>query len=105
MFLVTRVGNDTDVQIRERKNLTGISYDIDDTDVVTRIMPTGEDKDGNVLYLPELYLDSPNINEYDHPRWIHLPVSGAKEDVDGEEKKSKDQCYEEMRAAANAEPL
>lgn len=103
VFLVSRVGNDTDVQIRERKNLTGISYDIDDTDVVTRIMPTGEDKDGNVLYLPELYLDSPNINAYDHPRWIHLPVSEAKEITDGDKQKSKDQCYTEMRAAAKAE--
>ena len=25
------------------------------------IMPTGEDKDGNLLYLPEVYIDSPNI--------------------------------------------
>ena len=28
-------------------------------------MPTGEDADGNILYLPELYLDSPNLNAYD----------------------------------------
>ena len=59
VFLVRRVGNDTDVSIREKKNLTGISYDVDETDVITRIMPTGEDADGNILYLPELYIDSP----------------------------------------------
>ena len=51
------IGVDSDVQIRERKNLIGISYDVDETDVVTRIMPTGEDADGNILYLPELYID------------------------------------------------
>ena len=45
VFLVRRVGADSDVQIREGKNLTGISYDVDETDVVTRIMPTGEDAD------------------------------------------------------------
>ena len=61
-----------------RKNLTGISYDVDETDVVTRIMPTGEDADGNILYLPELYIDSPNIGAYTHPKWIHLAASEAK---------------------------
>ncbi len=103
VFLVKRVGNDTDVSIREKKNLTGISYDVDETDVVTRIMPTGEDADGNILYLPELYLDSPNLNAYTHPKWIHLPVSEAKEVADGDEPKSKAQCYAEMRKAAQAE--
>ena len=103
VFLVKRVGNDTDVSIREKKNLTGISYDVDETDVVTRIMPTGEDADGNILYLPELYLDSPNIGAYTHPKWIHLPVSEAKEVTDGDEPKSKTQCYAEMRKAAQAE--
>ena len=103
VFLVKRVGNDTDVTIREKKNLTGISYDVDETDVVTRLMPTGEDADGNILYLPELYLDSPNLNAYTHPKWIHLPVSEAKEAVDGDEPKSKAQCYAEMRKAAQAE--
>ena len=103
VFLVKRVGNDTDVSIREKKNLTGISYDVDETDVVTRIMPTGEDADGNILYLPELYLDSPNLNVYTHPKWIHLPVSEAKEVTDGDEPKSKTQCYDEMRKAAQAE--
>ena len=103
VFLVRRVGNDTDVSIREKKNLTGISYDVDETDVVTRIMPTGEDTDGNILYLPELYIDSPNLNAYTHPKWIHLPVSEAKEVTDGDEPKSKAQCYAEMRKAAQAE--
>ena len=103
VFLVRRVGNNTDVSIREKKNLTGISYDVDETDVVTRIMPTGEDADGNILYLPELYLDSPNLNAYTHPKWIHLPVSEAKEVTDGDEPKSKTQCYAEMRKAAQDE--
>ena len=102
-FVVKRVGSDTDVQIREGKNLLGISYDLDLTDVVTRIMPTGEDADGNVLYLPELYIDSPNIGCYVHPKWIHLPVSEAKEVTKGDDIKTKAQCYTEMRKAAQAE--
>ena len=87
VFLVRRVGSDTDVQIRQGKNLLGVSYDVDLTDVVTRILPTGEDKDGNVLYLPEIYIDSPNLGNYPHPKWIRLPVSEAKEVAKGEDKK------------------
>ena len=103
VFLVRRVGADSDVLIREGKNLTGISYDVDETDVVTRIMPTGEDADGNILYLPELYIDSPNIGAYTHPKWIHLAVSEAREVTDGDTPKSKDQCYAELRTAAQTE--
>ncbi len=103
VFLVSRVGTDSEVQIREKKNLTGISIDVDMTDAVTRIMPTGEDADGNVLYLPELYIDSPNIGAFPHPKWIHLPVSEAKEVAEGDNYKSLTSCYQDMRNAAQAE--
>jgi len=103
VFLVSRVGTDSNVEIREKKNLTGISIDVDMTDAVTRIMPTGEDADGNVLYLPELYIDSPNIDTFPHPKWIHLPVSSAKEVAEGENYKSLTSCYQDMRSAAQAE--
>ena len=103
VYVVKRVGQDSNVQIRQAKNLLGISYDIDLTDVVTRIMPTGEDADGNVLYLPELFLDSPLIGSYTHPKWIHLAVSEAKEKTDGDDKKTKEQCYAEMRSQAQAQ--
>lgn len=103
VFLVKRVGQDSNVQIRQAKNLLGISYDVDLTDVVTRIMPTGEDADGNVLYLPELFIDSPLIGNYTHPKWIHLPVSDAKEKTDGDDQKTKQQCYASMREAVQAQ--
>ncbi len=103
VFLTERVGHDSDVQIRQGKNLLGISYDVDETDVVTRIMPTGEDKDGNILYLPELYIDSANSDAYIHPKWFHLAVSEAKESDNDDEPKSISQCYTEMRSAARKE--
>jgi phage minor structural protein len=98
-FVVKRVGTDTDVQIREGKNLLGISYDVDLTDVVTRIMPTGETKDGKTLYLDELFVDSPHISEYPHPKWIHLPVSEANVSKD----MTTAQAKAKMRSAAQAE--
>ena len=103
VYVVERVGSDTDIEIREGKNLLGVSYDVDLTNLTTRIMPTGEDKDGELLYLPELYVDSPHIGDYPHPRWMHLSVSEAKEVPKGDDKKTKAQCYEELRAAAKAE--
>ena len=103
VYLVKRVGLDTDVQIREGKNLLGISYDVDLTDVTTRIMPTGETEDGELLYLPELFIDSPHINAYPQPKWIHLAVSDAKVVKSGDDKKTRDQCFAEMRSAAQAE--
>ena len=61
------------------------------------------DADGNVLYLPELYIDSPNIGAFPHPKWIHLPVSEAKEVAEGDNYKSLTSCYQDMRKAAQAE--
>ena len=103
VFIVERVGSDTGIQIRQGKNLTGIKYDVDLSDVVTRIMPTGEDKDGKVLYLPEVYIDSPNLASYPAPKWIHLAVSDCKEVTKGKKKKTKAACYTQMRKAVQAE--
>ena len=99
VYLVKRVGRDTDVEIRQGKNLLGISYDLDESGVVTRIVPTGEDKDGHVLYLPEKHIDSPNIGAYPHVKWGHLAVSDAREDDDT----SKNDVYKKLREAAQTE--
>lgn len=103
VYLVKRVGQDTPVRISEGKNLKSVSYDVDATNVVTRIIPTGEDKDGNVLYLPEGYLDSENISNYIHPKWSQLAVSEAKESTDSDSPKTQDECFTLMREAAQAE--
>jgi phage minor structural protein len=99
VFVVNRVGKDTSIQIRDGKNLVGVTYDEDETNVITRIMPTGEKKNGKTLYLEELFLDSPRINDYPHPRWYHLAVAEAKVDDDLTEAQAK----AKMRAAAQDE--
>ena len=97
VYVVQRAGSDANVTIREGKNLLGITYDEDQTNVVTRILPTGEDGDGNTLYLPEKYIDSPHINDYPHPKWQHLPVTEAKVSDSEDEPRSIDDCYGIMR--------
>jgi len=89
VFVVNRVGKDTDVQIREGKNLVGVTYSEDDSNVITRIMPSGEKKNGKPLYLEEVYIDSPRIGDYPHPRWHHLAVSEAKAGDDMTETQAK----------------
>ena len=56
-------GQDQGVVIRDRKNLTGYESSIDFTTVVTRILPVGYDG----LLLPELYVDSPKLDDYVTP--------------------------------------
>ena len=51
VYAVRRVGRDTDIVIAHGKNLLSAKIDVDETDVTTRIMPTGETKDGETLYL------------------------------------------------------
>ena len=99
VYLVKQVGDHSGVQIRQGKNLLGISYDVDISSVVTRILPTGEDKDGKILYLPERHIDSPNIERYPHPKWCHLAVNDATES----DEMSKTDVYKKLRQGAHDE--
>lgn len=106
VYLINRLGRDSSIEISEGKNLLGINFDENETDVVTRIMPTGEDEDGELLYLPETYIDSEHIDDYPTVKWYHLAVDDCKENqtaTSGNPKKTKAQCYEQMRAAAEKE--
>ena len=56
-------GSDNGVCIRDKKNLTGYRSNVDYGTVVTRIMTQGY----NGLMLPEKYVDSPRIGDYQMP--------------------------------------
>lgn len=100
VYLAKRAGEETGIQIREGKNLTGITYSVDYTNVTTRIMPRGEDKDGKPLYLPEKYIDSENISAYPTIKWALMDVKDAKEKTKGDDRRTKEECYTLMRQAA-----
>ncbi|MCK9244899.1 MAG: endopeptidase, partial [Candidatus Marinimicrobia bacterium] len=54
----SRVGADNGVKIAYRKNLTGLEITVDDTRVVTRVMPTALDENGELFTTATKYYDS-----------------------------------------------
>ena len=56
---------ETGVTIRHGKNLLGAAMTTDWSDLVTRIIPVGQTKDGKPLLLSgTVYVDSPRIGDY-----------------------------------------
>ena len=66
------------------RNLTGVdSYEVSD-DVVTAILPVGENSDGTPLYLDgQKYVTSANYDQFPTPHMVELTVSDAKVDKKG----------------------
>lgn len=67
VFWAKNIGADRGVSIAYRKNMTGMEVEIDTSNVVTRIIPVGYDKEGNEILLDEVYVDSPLIGDYATP--------------------------------------
>lgn len=81
IFLVKEIGQDRGVQLRYAKNLQGLEGGIDASNVVTRVVPVGQTKDGKPLYLSgQKYVESSNASSYPRPIYGYLRVSDAKVD-------------------------
>lgn len=63
------MGEDNGVKIAYRKNLTGLEITVDDSSVVTRVMPTALDENGELFTTSTKYYDSAYISNYPHPRY------------------------------------
>lgn len=98
-----RRGRDAGVVIRDRKNLTGYEATLDYTTVVTRILPVGYDG----LLLPELYVDSPRINDYVAPRIKVIRYGQVKAIKDADKPRDDElplaQAHARLRELAKAE--
>lgn len=98
-----RRGQDRGVVIRDRKNLTGYQGSIDFSTVVTRILPVGYDG----LLLPELYVDSPKLDDYVTPRIRVMRYGTVKAIKDPEQPREDelplDQAHAELRRLAKLE--
>ena len=85
-------GLSTGLEIRQSKNLTGATYEVDLSTLATRIMPVGNDG----IMLPEIFVDSPLINNYYAPFYYKLDVDVG---VDEEAGITLEDCYIKMREA------
>ena len=96
----TRRGADRGVVISDRKNLTGYKSVLDFSTVTTRILPVGFDG----LLLPELYVDSPKLGQYQQPHVRVMrfeKVKAAPEDtVPKEDELTLPQACAELRRLA-----
>lgn len=97
---------DSGLIIRRDVNLTALSVDRDATETYTRLIPTGQDANGDVIYLPEKSVDAPEIDEYAMPRVYTWAVSGARvgqertRDDGAKEALTLEQVYDLLRDAA-----
>ena len=82
VFLLPDKVRDRGVTIRRGKNLIGVTTTTDDSDAVTRIIPVGKDEDGEPLYIDEVYVDSPRIDDYPYIRAARIEYDVSVGDPD-----------------------
>lgn len=98
IYFNTRIGADNGVKLLFGKNINEINITIDTTGVYTRIMPIGFDG----LLLPELYVDSPLINNYLYPKICKYEFDDIKYDPEDEEAyHTLEEAYAALRNATN----
>lgn len=78
LFFLKNAGRQRGMKIEYGKNLVGVNYSEDLANTATRIIPVGQKKDGSDLYLPEKYIDSGRINDYNDPMLYVLECSDCK---------------------------
>lgn len=94
-----RIGGDYGVEIRYGKNMDGLSYTVDMSDVATRIIPVAYN--GRMMSGDAPWVDSPNINKYAKKYIREVKFDDVKlyEDVSGEMEENEDticQTQEEL---------
>lgn len=96
--MLSRLGRDNGVKIFLGKNINSINVSTVSASIVTRAIPVGNNK----LLLPEIYVDSPRINEYSEPKYIKVEYPDIKVDPENEEAYGTlEEAYAEMRRRAS----
>lgn len=92
--MLARRGSQNGITLLFGKNINEIKITIDNTSVITRLLPLGFDG----LMLPEVYVDSPIINDYLTPRIAKVEFSNIKYDPESTE----DDAYTNIEDAYTA---
>jgi phage minor structural protein len=85
IFLMANNVEDRGFRIRYGVNMKGVKWSRDIDRVVNRVVPVAKTADGSDLYLPEQWVDSPNLSDYSVIHMERLSVKGqiGKDDGSG----------------------
>lgn len=104
IYMHSKLARSQQTKIHYSKNLQNCGLTIDESAVITRIMPTGLNSDGQtVLKLPEKYVDSEKINNYLNPKIQRIHYSNIRVGEDEGQYPTEDAAFEALRAAARNE--
>ena len=106
IFVMSRsAGIDTQAyEIRYGHNVNGIIWKVNTSNLITRVVPVAKKENGESLYLPELYVNSPYVNNYPVVYMEALNVKGqvGKDDGTGTDTNwTESALLEEMRTKAS----
>ena len=103
LYIMQKQDTDRGFEIRFGKNLMGVSWTRSDDQQITRVIPVAKDVNGNDLYLPDVYVDSEDIDDYPVIRMEVLSVNGqiGKDDGTGTDTVwTEEALLDEMEAQA-----
>lgn len=103
LFVMEKTNTDRGFQLRRQKNLLGVNWTRKSDGLINRVVPVAKHEGGEDLYLPEVWIDSPDISDYPV---IRMEMLSMKEQV-GKDKGTGDgsvwteeELQDEMRARA-----
>lgn len=101
LYALKNVGSDRGFVVEYGKNMLAVERTEDISNVVTRIIPFGKTKKGEIVYMDgTIFVDSSHIDEYAFPRTMYLDCS----EVATESKEmTLDQVKKELKKQAQAE--
>ena len=100
VYALREVGSDRGYVVEYGKNMLGVDRTEDITETVTRLIPWGLDKNGDPVYLEEMYVDSPHVGDYAFPRAAYLDCSDTAVESDS---MTLAQVRTELKRRADAE--
>ena len=109
IFILRNGDTDYGYKISYGVNLTGVKWQENVDEVITRVVPVGRDEDGSDLLLPDVFVDSAHYTEYAVDRVEKLDVSeavngGKYTDEQGvEHTRTLQECYDMMIEEAKKE--